>query len=55
MFVEIKLNLQLYLYFLLEDDYTPSLVSCGQQLPCVVELNSRYDVRWKKNKNVTDI
>lgn len=50
MFVEIKLNLQLYLYFLLEDDYTPSLVPCGQQLPCVVELNSRYDVRWKKTK-----
>lgn len=40
----------LYLYFLLEDDYTSTLVSCGQQLACVVKLNRGYDVRCKKRR-----
>lgn len=40
--------MQLYLYFLLENDHTPTLVSCGQQLPCVVKLNRGYDVGCRK-------
>lgn len=35
-----------YLWFPLKDDNTASLVPCGQELSCVVELNSGDDISW---------
>ena len=34
--------------FYLENDNPPSFVSCSQQFPVLVELNTRYDISWKK-------
>lgn len=34
-----------YLYFLLEDDHTPTFVPGGEQLPCVVKLNRGDNIR----------
>lgn len=32
----------------LEDDYAAPFVPCGQELSCVVELNSGDDISWRK-------
>lgn len=35
-----------YLGFPLKDDHSAPFVPCGQELSCVVELNSGDDISW---------
>lgn len=37
-----------YLWFPLEDNYPATLVTCGEQFPSVVELDSGDDVSLRK-------
>ena len=34
----------------LKDDHTPPLVSCSQQLSCLVEFHCGDDISWKGRK-----
>lgn len=39
-----------YLRFPLKDDHSAPFVPCGQELSCVVELNSGDDISWGETK-----